>query len=34
MTPEEPVPLELAGRRNEYARATLDEASVDADPFR
>jgi pyridoxamine 5'-phosphate oxidase len=34
MTPEEPVPLELAGLRNEYARATLDEASVDADPFR
>ena len=34
MNPEEPVPLELASLRNEYARATLDEASVEADPFR
>jgi pyridoxamine 5'-phosphate oxidase len=30
----EPVSLQLANLRNEYARETLDEASIDTDPFR
>jgi pyridoxamine 5'-phosphate oxidase len=30
----EPVSIQLADLRNEYARATLDEGAVDKDPFR
>jgi pyridoxamine 5'-phosphate oxidase len=34
MKPAEPVPLDLANLRSEYAGEQLDETSVDRDPFR
>ncbi len=34
MKPAEPVPIQLADLRSEYARETLDETAVDPDPLR